>query len=116
MSLDPPIQTQDHDGLILATRLREARTVLRLTQEDVAGAVGVPRSAVSDIENGKRAVTGLELRRFARLYRRPIGWFLGEEGPPLDDDLLAATSTLADRDREQVLAFARFLTHQVVTR
>jgi transcriptional regulator with XRE-family HTH domain len=110
-----PIQTGDHDGLLLASRLKEARTAIGLTQEDVAGAVGLHRSAVSEVESGRRKVNGHELCRLARLYRRPIAWFLGDEDdPPVSEEARAVIDGLSEGDRAAVLAFARFLAHQKV--
>jgi transcriptional regulator with XRE-family HTH domain len=96
-------------------RLRLARETLGLTQEDVASALGIPRTSVISMEAGKRKVTALELRRLARLYRRSVAWILGEEpeeaGQASADDqaLFRATSELSPEDREQVLRFAQFL-------
>ena len=94
----------------LAARLREAREYIGLLQEDVARALGIPRASVSALESGKRRVSSLELRRLGRLYRRPVGWLLGED---LEIDVSAplfrATATLSDNDKEQVLRFAEFL-------
>ena len=72
---------------LVGSRLREAREVLGLTQGDVAGALGIPRTSVIALEAGRRKVTGLELRRLARLYRRDVHWLLGE------DDLAPPTLT-----------------------
>lgn len=103
--------------VLLAARLKEARTALGLTQEDVAGTVGLHRSAVSEIESGNRKVYGGELRLLSRLYRRPVSWLLGdEEDPDVGDEIRALTETLPDGDRDAVLAFARFLAHQKVAR
>ena len=41
--------------------------------------LGIPRASVSALESGKRRVSGVELRRLARLYRRSVGWLLGDE-------------------------------------
>lgn len=96
-------------------RLRSARETLGLTQEDVASALGIPRTSVISMEAGKRNVTALELRRLARLYRRRVTWILGEEPEEAepasaeDEALYRATSELSDDDREQVLRFAQFL-------
>jgi transcriptional regulator with XRE-family HTH domain len=92
----------------IPARLREARTFLGLSQQDVATALGIPRSSVSAMETGRRNVTGLELRRLARLYRRPVAWLLGEDAE-LDLEVLAATRGLAEQDRALVLRFAEFL-------
>ena len=94
----------------LAARLRDAREYVGLLQEEVARALGIPRASVSTLESGKRRVSSLELRRLARLYRRPVGWLLGED---LEIDpsapLFRATAELSDNDKEQVLRFAEFL-------
>lgn len=95
---------------ILAARLREARTTLGLTQHDVSQALGIGRTSVTDIEGGRRAVSGLELRRLARLYRRPAGWLLGDEpDPPIDPGIIEATASLSGHDRDLVIQFAQFL-------
>lgn len=94
----------------LAARLREAREYVGLLQEDIAQALGIPRASVSALEAGKRRVSSLELRRLARLYRRPVGWLLGEDIEiDVSAPLFRATSALSDNDKEQVLRFAEFL-------
>lgn len=65
----------------LARRLKEARVQAGLTQEQVATALDIPRTAVVQMEAGKRAVTSLELYRFARLLGREVQEFLAEEEP-----------------------------------
>ena len=95
----------------LGARLRESREYIGLLQEDVAAALGIPRASVSALEAGKRRVTSLELRRLARLYRRPVGWFLGDEEPEVDTSapLFRATASLSENDKLPVLRFAEFL-------
>lgn len=99
----------------VAQRLRSARETLGLTQEDVASALGIPRTSVIAMEAGKRNVTALELRRMARLYRREVSWLLGEGPESLDETsaedsaLFRATAQLSIDDKEQVLRFAQFL-------
>ena len=68
----------------LAERIKEARTQAGLTQEQVANALGLPRTAIVQMESGKRAVTSLELYRLARLFGREIQEFLAEEEPVRD--------------------------------
>lgn len=97
---------------IVGARLREAREVIGLTQGDVAAALGIPRTSVIAMEAGRRKVTGLELRRLARLYRRDVAWLLGDDVTPrdaADSALFRATAELTPEDREQVLRFAEFL-------
>ena len=95
-------------------RLRGARETLGLTQEDVAGALGIQRTSVIALEAGKRNVSALELRRLARLYRRSVAWILGEDDesehtPEEDRALYRATAELSPADKAQVLRFAQFL-------
>ncbi|WP_426246564.1 helix-turn-helix domain-containing protein [Nocardioides sp. LHG3406-4] len=94
-------------------RLRSARETLGLTQEDVAGALGIQRTSVIALEAGKRNVSAVELRRLARLYRRSVAWVLGEEPDAelIGDNgaLYRATAELSPEDKEQVLRFAEFL-------
>lgn len=76
----------------LSSRLREARLTLGLTQQDAATVAGVSRSAIAEMESGRRRVSALELRRLARLYRRPVAWLIGEEDDsdpdPATDDFM----------------------------
>ena len=96
---------------VVAERLREAREMIGFTQEEVSGALGIPRTSVHAMEAGKRNVSALELRRLSRLYRRDVEWLLGEEVEPVSPDsaLYRATHDLSDEDKEQVLRFAQFL-------
>ena len=105
-----PDASGESEQLELAARLREAREYVGLLQEDVAQALGIPRASVSALEAGKRRVSSLELRRLARLYRRPVGWLVGEDVEiDVSAPLFRATSALSDNDKEQVLRFAEFL-------
>lgn len=96
-------------------RLRSAREMLGLTQEDVASVLGIQRTSVTAMEAGRRNVTALELRRLARLYRREVSWILGEGPESIEQDsaedqaLFRATSKLSAEDKDQVLRFAQFL-------
>lgn len=103
---DPPSERQ-----VVGRRLRAARETLGLTQDDVAGALEIPRTSVIAMEAGRRNVTALELRRLARLYRRNVQWLLGEEEETaaVDQALYRATNVLSEDDKEQVLRFAQFL-------
>lgn len=104
---------------VVASRIREARESLGLTQEEVSGALGIPRTSVNAMEAGKRGVSALELRRLARLYRRRVEWLLGEDDAPVaaaDGALYRATRDLSVEDKDQVLRFAEFLATGAVPR
>ncbi|MDA2925564.1 XRE family transcriptional regulator [Acidobacteria bacterium AH-259-L09] len=63
----------------LGQRLKIAREACSLTQEQVSEDLGLSRSAITQIELGKRSVSSLELDRLARLYGRDIRDFLSED-------------------------------------
>lgn len=109
-----PSGSQPNEHRVVGARLRDARQATGLTQAEVAEALGMSRPTLAAVEKGTRKITGLELRRLARLYQRDIAWLLGEE----DHDVTAgsalhrATANLSDGDKEQVLRFAEFLAAQ----
>lgn len=97
----------------LGARLRQAREFLDLSQDEAASAVGVSRSALSQIERGKRRVESMELARFANLYGQSVEALTGAKAPePLPENVQALArqaAKLSDADREQLLRFAEFL-------
>jgi transcriptional regulator with XRE-family HTH domain len=62
----------------LLARLREARKEADLSQEEVAASLGVKQKFVSKIETGERRIDPVELQELAKLYGKPISWFLEE--------------------------------------
>ncbi|MGW0192046.1 helix-turn-helix domain-containing protein [Nonomuraea sp. NPDC003201] len=99
---------------LVGERLRAAREYLNFSQQHVADRTGIPRTAISDIERGARKVDSLELRKLARFYRRPLGYFLDEDAEAAIADhaaamLARALGPLSDGDRQQVVKFAEFL-------
>lgn len=57
-------------------QLRRARRDAGMTQAEVATALSVPQSFVSKCESGERRVDIVELDGFARLYGKPLGFFI----------------------------------------
>ena len=103
----------DDEWQALGARLREIREYLGISQQNVAQATGIQRTAVSDIERGQRKVDSLELRKLSKLYRYPVSYLLGESG---DDEAAAPVTALArvfddlaEQDRQEVLRFAEYL-------
>lgn len=94
---------------VSADRLREARVYLGFSRDDVSRAMGRERRWVDDIEHGRQRVTGEELRKLSRLYRRPVEWLQGETAFQPDAGLLRQVENLAEGDREAILDFAEFL-------
>ncbi len=60
------------------SRLKAARREARITQVEVAARLGRPQSYVSKCESGERRVDAIELYRFAKLYKKPVSFFVGE--------------------------------------
>lgn len=98
----------------LGDRLREARKYLGLKQEEVATYLKIPRTALTDIENGQRRVEVIELTRLAKLYRQPVAFFTGEDEAsatlPVDVAHLARRAAdLSPEDRDELGRFAEYL-------
>jgi transcriptional regulator with XRE-family HTH domain len=109
----PPDDKED-DRKALGERLREAREYLGFSQDQVATFLGVPRSALSLMETGQRKVDALELKKLAGLYKRPVGYFTGEEAEEVSfgtdvKHLARKVSELSPDDREELGRFADFL-------
>ncbi|KAF0246854.1 MAG: hypothetical protein FD180_384 [Planctomycetota bacterium] len=82
----------------LARRLRDARENCALTQQQAADALEIGRTAVAELEAGRRSVTSLELVRLARLYGRSLQEFVRDEAFHEDPvvALFRATPGVAD--------------------
>jgi len=110
----PSHADDDTERRQLGERLRDARKYVGLSQEEVATFLKVPRTALTDIENGQRRVEALELKRMAELYRQPVSYFTGEDAAasalPADVAHLARqAAALSAQDREELGRFAEYL-------
>jgi transcriptional regulator with XRE-family HTH domain len=47
-----------------------------LTQVEVANRIRRPQSFVSKVESGERRIDAVELNELARVYRKPLDFFL----------------------------------------
>lgn len=63
----------------LLVRLREARKEAKLTQVEVARRLRKPQSFVSKMESGERRLDAVELKAIARIYGRPVSFFVDED-------------------------------------
>lgn len=95
----------------IASRLKCAREQARLTQAEVASALGLHRPAVSQIEAGRRSVSAEELAILAKLYAVNVSWLLDIREPDPDRDRveLAAQvlSKLPQEELERLLTALR---------
>ena len=106
----------DADRQVLGERLKEAREYVGLKQDDIAKKLGIPRSALSNIEAGTRRVDAIELAQLAKLYQRPVAWFTGENSSStsrkMHDEIAhvaRAAAALSKQDRQELARFADFL-------
>ena len=74
----------------LGNRLKQARELSGISQQGAADAIGVPRTAITQMEAGNRSVSTLELTKLAELYRRPVMYFLEDRQQDDDEDVLVA--------------------------
>jgi len=68
------IYSKEHRKLV--EKLKKARKEAGLDQEDVAKLLGVSQSYVSKMESGQRRIDIVQLKRFAKVYKKKIDYFL----------------------------------------
>lgn len=90
-------------------KLKHAREFIGFTLSEAADALGWAVTELSRLEGGGSTITGEQLRRLSRLYRRPWQWFTGEFQFEPGPEVLRMVEGLSDFDREAVLDFAEFL-------
>lgn len=91
------------DRRALGSRVREARELAGLSQHAAAEALGLPHTAVTQIEAGNRSLSTLELSQLAALLRRPVGWFL-RNTEDVDEDLLVVLHRVSAELSQSVLS------------
>jgi len=74
MSLDASLRSLRYRRLV--DLLHQARNEAQLTQAQVAAKMHRPQQWVSQCERGRRRVDFVELEDFARVYARPVHWFM----------------------------------------
>ncbi|MXY50130.1 MAG: ImmA/IrrE family metallo-endopeptidase [Gemmatimonadetes bacterium] len=77
----------------LGQRLRYAREFRGLSQQATAKAIGVTRTAITQMESGNRSVSTLELSKLAECFRRPISYFFQETTE--EEDILISLYRIA---------------------
>jgi Zn-dependent peptidase ImmA (M78 family)/DNA-binding XRE family transcriptional regulator len=64
---------------VLSEKISNARKSLGLTLQQVSSTIGFSVSTLSEIENGKRRVSAVELFKFAKIFDQPITFFLEQD-------------------------------------
>ena len=73
-SMAKTIYSKEHR--ILVERLKKARKEADLDQLAVAKLLGVTQSQISKIESGQRRIDIVQLKRFAKVYKKKIDYFI----------------------------------------
>ncbi|MEX1013918.1 MAG: helix-turn-helix transcriptional regulator, partial [Candidatus Paceibacterota bacterium] len=68
------IYKEEHQKIV--ERLKQARFDAGLAQVEVAEKLGRTQSYVSKIESGQRRFDVLQLKEFAKLYKKPLDFFV----------------------------------------
>lgn len=71
------IFTEDHRYLI--EKLKQARIEKNIDQIQAAELLGKTQSYVSKVESGQRRIDVVQLKAFAKIYEKPIDYFLKEK-------------------------------------
>ena len=87
------------DAAQLGNRLRAARDRRGLSQQAVADALGLPRTAITNIETGARAVSTLEITKLADLYGQTPAYFLSPNEKEAEDLLVVLHRALPEIER-----------------
>ncbi len=98
--------------LIIAKRLRAAREQAGLSQGQVAKHFGIARPTISEIEAGRRRVSGEELQNIAKLYKVSVAWLTKEETEMVSPAVELAARELAKLkkdDFDQIIGLLKTL-------
>jgi len=68
------IFTQDHKSII--KKLKEARVAIGLDQKQVAEKLSKTQSFISKIESGQRRIDIIQLKEFAKIYKKSLEYFI----------------------------------------
>lgn len=68
------IHTKEYKRFI--AKLKQARLSVGLTQKDAAEKLNKPQSYISKIEAGQQRIDIIELKKFAKAYKKPLDYFI----------------------------------------
>ena len=93
----------------LYERIKEARTELHLSQDYVAKFLGVNRTAIVEIESGKRKVSADELGKFSELFQIPADERLNGRSTEMPVQMFARRfGALDEADQQEILNLIEF--------
>ena len=74
-SMTKAIYSKDHKYIV--EQLKKARQEAGLDQEQVAKALKKTQSYISKIESGQRRIDIVQLKKFAKIYKKNLYYFIG---------------------------------------
>lgn len=93
----------------LYERIKEARTELHLSQDYVAKFLGVNRTAIVEIESGKRKISADELGKFSELFQIPADELLNGRSTEMPVQMFARRfGALDEADQQEILNLIEF--------
>ena len=93
----------------LYERIKEARTELHLSQDYVAKLLGVNRTAIVEIESGKRKVSADELGKLSELFQIPADELLNGRSTEMPVQMFARRfGALDEADQQEILNLIEF--------
>ena len=100
----------------LVTRMRVARRMCSLTQQQAADALDMERSSYARYETGTREPDLDTLERLTRLFDVPVSYLLGEadtpaatsDSPSIEGEIIDALGELSEAQKREVFQFVQF--------
>ena len=93
----------------LYERIKGARTELHLSQDYVAKFLGVNRTAIVEIESGKRKVSADELGKLSELFQIPADELLNGRSTEMPVQMFARRfGALDEADQQEILNLIEF--------
>ena len=94
---------------VLYERIKKARTELHLSQDYVAKFLEVNRTAIVEIESGKRKVSAEELGKFSKLFQISVDELLNGKSTEMPAQMFARKfGTLDAADQQEILNLIEF--------
>lgn len=94
---------------VLYERIKKARTELHLSQDYVAKFLGVNRTAIVEIESGRRKVSADELGKFSKLFQIPADELLNGKSTEMPVQMFARRfGALDEADQQEILNLIEF--------
>lgn len=87
----------------IGEKIRQARALIGISQEDLGKVLNVNGSAISKIESGIRSISVLELNIIAQATNQTVQFFLEEEKPEIKpNDKYIDISDIREEDLDMV--------------